>query len=257
MVFSNQIEFVSDKSSLGAGKKRKIAFVSGTKDSEEINAQGMLKKDIVVAVGAGLPNTTRPKQHEPRSKARRPTANTQQNQRPLAGPGAPLPSIPRQTSPVRAAPTIPTNQQRFSRQSQKLRKQQSIAQPNINNLRLQMEQTSGYKNRRNSSQRQEPVDLGFLHQRQGGQAGAYRQSQQVTPTPAPRPVPGGGRPKPRINALPRAKAIYSYVASDTDELTLAENEVVEVMEEDPSGWWKGKNSRGEIGLFPGSYVSKM
>ena len=36
MVFSNQIEFVSDKSSLGAGKKRKIAFVSGTKDAEEI-----------------------------------------------------------------------------------------------------------------------------------------------------------------------------------------------------------------------------
>jgi len=26
---------------------------------------------------------------------------------------------------------------------------------------------------------------------------------------------------------------------------------------DPSGWWKGKNRKGEEGLFPGSYVQKL
>ena len=44
-------------------------------------------------------------------------------------------------------------------------------------------------------------------------------------------MPGGGRPKPRINAHPRAKAIYSYQATDTDEITLYENEIIEVFEE--------------------------
>ena len=26
---------------------------------------------------------------------------------------------------------------------------------------------------------------------------------------------------------------------------------------DPSGWWQGKKSNGEVGLFPGAYVEKM
>ena len=39
------------------------------------------------------------------------------------------------------------------------------------------------------------------------------------------------RPKPRINYHPRAKAIYSYQATDTDEISLSENEIVEVYEE--------------------------
>ena len=184
IVFSNNIEFVSDKSSLGAGKKRKITFVSGNSGQEEISAQGILKKDITVAVASGLPNTTRPKHHQPRANQRaggaavkKQTTGGYQGQRPLAGPGAPLPSIPRQTSPVRAAPAAPANQQRFSRESMKFR-QQSIQsrgpmQPNINVLRQQMEQT-GFKNRR-VSREQQPVDLGFLHQRQGGQAQATRQ----------------------------------------------------------------------------------
>ena len=26
---------------------------------------------------------------------------------------------------------------------------------------------------------------------------------------------------------------------------------------DPTGWWRGKNSKGETGLFPGNYVEKF
>ena len=26
---------------------------------------------------------------------------------------------------------------------------------------------------------------------------------------------------------------------------------------DPSGWWRGKKTNGEEGLFPGTYVEKM
>ena len=40
-----------------------------------------------------------------------------------------------------------------------------------------------------------------------------------------------GGPKPRINDHPRAKVIYSFQATDTDEISLSENEIVEVYEE--------------------------
>ena len=118
-------------------------------------------------------------------------AKTQQNvqtrtnagfQRPLAGPGAPLPSIPSQntSTPVRRAPAAPANQQRFSRESVKFKqqRQQSIVQPNINALRKQMEQSSGFKNRRISRemQQEQHLDLGFLTQRQGGAAMVQRES---------------------------------------------------------------------------------
>ena len=195
-----------------------------------------------------------PKQHVPRAKKK--------TNKPLAGPGAPLPSIPSQntTSPVRTAPAAPTNVQRFSRESMKFRqqsRQQTIVQPNIQDLRKQMENTSGYKNRRISREQAQPADMSFLTQRTGGQAGVVRQSVMQSPVPAPRPVPGGGRPKPRLNNNPRAKALWSYQQNDEDEISLAVGECVEVLLEDSSGWWRGKKSNGDIGLFPGAYVEKV
>ena len=72
------------------------------------------------------------------------------------------------------------NQQRFSRESVKFKqqRQQSIVKPNINALRKQMEQSSGFKNRRISRemQQEQHLDLGFLTQRQGGAAMVQRES---------------------------------------------------------------------------------
>ena len=59
ILFSNEIEFVSDKSSLGAGKKRKLVFSNGHSDRESISAQGFLKNSLLVTVAQGLPNTSR------------------------------------------------------------------------------------------------------------------------------------------------------------------------------------------------------
>ena len=59
MVFiSYRIDFVSDKKSLGAGKKRTITFNQGDSEQEQIEAKGMLKGDLSVAVSKGLPNTS-------------------------------------------------------------------------------------------------------------------------------------------------------------------------------------------------------
>ena len=57
-----RIEFVSDKSRLGVGKKRIIEFLNGNyesiKDNETITAEGMMNKKIFVTVAPGLPNTS-------------------------------------------------------------------------------------------------------------------------------------------------------------------------------------------------------
>uniref|UniRef100_A0A8D1Q3Q9 Myosin IF n=1 Tax=Sus scrofa TaxID=9823 RepID=A0A8D1Q3Q9_PIG len=72
-----------------------------------------------------------------------------------------------------------------------------------------------------------------------------------------RPVPGVGRPKPQPRAHgPRCRALYQYVGQDVDELSFNVNEVIEILLEDSSGWWKGR-LHGQEGLFPGNYVEKI
>ncbi|CAG5098447.1 Oidioi.mRNA.OKI2018_I69.XSR.g15675.t1.cds [Oikopleura dioica] len=78
---------------------------------------------------------------------------------------------------------------------------------------------------------------------------------QIEPKRAP-----PARPKPRVAAkpktYPKARVIYDYNAQDIDELTLREQDVVDVISEDPSGWWR-VSFQGKSGLFPGSYVEKI
>ena len=53
-----RIEFVSDKKSMGAGKKRTITFNQGDSEQEVIEAKGILKGDLAVYINDGLPNTS-------------------------------------------------------------------------------------------------------------------------------------------------------------------------------------------------------
>ncbi|KAL9646886.1 hypothetical protein ABK040_013746 [Willaertia magna] len=52
-----------------------------------------------------------------------------------------------------------------------------------------------------------------------------------------------------------AAALYNYDATDESELTIQEGEQLEVLECHDDGWWYGKNSRGQCGLFPSNFVS--
>ena len=48
----------------------------------------------------------------------------------------------------------------------------------------------------------------------------------------PKPVPGGGKPRPPAKtkpALPKYKALYDYTASDVDELSFKEGDIIEVL----------------------------
>ncbi|OXB60156.1 hypothetical protein ASZ78_013031, partial [Callipepla squamata] len=99
---------------------------------------------------------------------------------------------------------------------------------------------------------QQPESLDFLKVPDQGAAGVRRQSTN-------RPPPAGGRPKPQPKPkpqVPQCKALYAYDAQDTDELSFNANDVIEIIKEDPSGWWTGR-LRGKQGLFPNNYVTKI
>ncbi|KAM4533218.1 sorting nexin-18-like [Fundulus diaphanus] len=53
----------------------------------------------------------------------------------------------------------------------------------------------------------------------------------------------------------KAKVLYDFHAENPGEISIAENELVTLFsEEELEGWLEGENSRGEVGLFPASYV---
>ncbi|KAH3688414.1 hypothetical protein WICPIJ_000553 [Wickerhamomyces pijperi] len=60
---------------------------------------------------------------------------------------------------------------------------------------------------------------------------------------------GPAVPKPRGSGKKHIKVTYPYTAEDEGELSIYENETLELVEaDDGSGWTKGRNENGQIGL---------
>lgn len=55
---------------------------------------------------------------------------------------------------------------------------------------------------------------------------------------------------------PRCVALYDYQARDTEELSIAKNEQLTVLEA-AGQWWKVRSDRGGVGLVPSNYVKEM
>ncbi|KAF2985709.1 hypothetical protein EK904_003264 [Melospiza melodia maxima] len=77
-----------------------------------------------------------------------------------------------------------------------------------------------------------------------------RRSVGQRPPPARRP-----KPQPRAEG-PRCRALYQYIGQDVDELSFNVGDVIDILMEDASGWWKG-HLHGKEGLFPGNYVQRI
>lgn len=53
----------------------------------------------------------------------------------------------------------------------------------------------------------------------------------------------------------KAKALYTFLSENKEEISIQENEELVIFDENSvDGWFQGENSRGERGLFPASYV---
>uniref|UniRef100_UPI00398EB62F unconventional myosin-Ie isoform X2 n=1 Tax=Pristiophorus japonicus TaxID=55135 RepID=UPI00398EB62F len=238
--FSNTLEMKVRKDNWGpwsAGSSRQVQFIQG---SGQVAVLKPSSKTLQVSIGPGLPKNSRPTRRDL-------TQVRQQMSRPQ-GPAY----------PTRAAPPPPAGFHQngviksFNNTSQwpplNSRPNQRISYQGITDRPLLPKPGANLTDKNARVQH----NLDFLKVPEQGAAGAHRQMTS-------RPPPAGGRPKPQPKPkpqVPQCKALYAYDAQDTDELSFNADDVIEIVKEDPSGWWIGR-LRGKQGLFPNNYVAKI
>ncbi|KAK2909606.1 myosin IEb isoform X1 [Channa argus] len=227
--FNNLLEFKVKKGGWGpfsSAGSRQIQFQGGQGDEAVLKPSG---KVLHVSIGQGLPKNSRP---------------TRKDNRKSRYMGNQAPRTNRHESAPRTRGSEAPRGGLYSRGSL-LRQQSSMEQPSLPRIQSQRHPTS------RPSQNH---DMGFMDVPEQGAAGMQRRrSKEVKPVPGaglPKPAP---RPKPRS---PQCRALYAYDAQDTDELSFNADDIIEIVTEDPSGWWFGR-LRGREGMFPGNYVEKI
>ncbi|XP_034515915.1 unconventional myosin-If [Ailuropoda melanoleuca] len=230
LTFSDTLQFRVKKEGWGGGGTRSVTFSRGSGEVAVLKASG---RSLTVSVGDGLPKSSKPTrkgmaQGKPRRSAQAPTRAAPGPPRGLDHNGVP-PSTRRGPLPLEITPGGGS--------------QQPLRGPPSSALRA---------SRRPRARPPSEHNTEFLNVPDQGVAGMQRKR-----SVGQRPVPGVGRPKPQPRMHgPRCRALYQYVGQDVDELSFNVNEVIEILMEDSSGWWKGR-LHGQEGLFPGNYVEKI
>ncbi|KFW83632.1 Unconventional myosin-Ie, partial [Manacus vitellinus] len=233
--FSNTLEVKLKKESWGpwsSGGSRQVQFLQGQGDVALLKPSN---KVLQISIGPGLPKNSRPTRRNLTQS--RGYSNRSQSQ----------------TYPMRAAPPPPVwtgcvhilftsrSAAKWSNKSPTVHGPSSCARKSMGCSEKPVHEIS-----------QQPESLDFLKVPDQGAAGVRRQTTN-------RPPPAGGRPKPQPKPkpqVPQCRALYAYDAQDTDELSFNANDVIDIIKEDPSGWWTGR-LRGKQGLFPNNYVTKI
>uniref|UniRef100_A0A8C9DRV0 Myosin IE n=1 Tax=Prolemur simus TaxID=1328070 RepID=A0A8C9DRV0_PROSS len=236
--FSNTLELKLKKENWGpwsAGGSRQVQFHQGFGDLAVLKPSN---KVLQVSIGPGLPKNSRPTRR-----------NTTQHRGYSSG-------TQNANYPMRAAPPPPGYHQNGVIKNQFVPHPHAPGNQRSNQRSLYTSMTRPPLPRQQStgSDRvsQTPESLDFLKVPDQGAAGVRRQTTS-------RPPPAGGRPKPQPKPkpqVPQCKALYAYDAQDTDELSFNANDIIDIIKEDPSGWWTGR-LRGKQGLFPNNYVTKI
>uniref|UniRef100_A0A8C8VII6 Myosin IE n=1 Tax=Pelusios castaneus TaxID=367368 RepID=A0A8C8VII6_9SAUR len=238
--FSNTLEMKLKKENWGpwsAGGSRQVQFTQGQGDLAILKPSN---KVLQVSIGPGLPKNSRPTRRNITQSRGNTTSRTQGHTYPMRA--APPPPGHHQNGVIKSPqfvphPQTPANQ----RASQKNLYTSMVRPPLPQQLSVGSDKIS-----------HQPQSLDFLKVPDQGAAGVRRQTTN-------RPPPAGGRPKPQPKPkpqVPQGRALYAYDAQDTDELSFNANDVIEIIKEDPSGWWTGR-LRGKQGLFPNNYVTKI
>ncbi|XP_073455276.1 unconventional myosin-If isoform X1 [Aquarana catesbeiana] len=223
--FADTLQLRVKKEGWGGGGTRSVSFFRGQGDIAQLKPGG---KNLTISIGDGLPKNSKPTRKEIKQiRSQRPPPN-----RPApAPPGSVRNGAPQFNSGHSRNPT-------YSQAKRQGRAPPSTALPR---------QSAPRKSRTPSDHNRE-----FLNVPDQGVAGAQRR-RSVTH----RPPPGVGHPKPQARPVhPRCRAVYQYIGQDVDELSFNVNDVIDLLMEDVSGWWKGRFN-GKEGLFPGNYVQKI
>ncbi|XP_061452005.1 unconventional myosin-Ie isoform X3 [Rhineura floridana] len=236
--FSNTLEVKLKKENWGpwkAGGSRQVQFSQGQGDLAILKPSN---KVLQVSIGPGLPKNSRPtRKNAPQSRSC--SSKAQGQNYPLRA--APPPPGVHQNGVIKVPQHALHPQGHASQRASQRSLYTSMARPPL-------PQVSGGSDRLS----QQPDSLDFLKVPDQGAAGARRQTSN-------RPPPAGGRPKPHPKPkpqVPQCRALYAYDAQDTDELSFNANDVIDIVKEDPAGWWTGR-LRGKQGLFPNNYVTKV
>ncbi|XP_048450380.1 unconventional myosin-Ie-like, partial [Rhincodon typus] len=226
--FNNLLEFKVKKGGWGpwaAAGSRQIEFQPGHGDFAVLRPSN---KVLLISIGAGLPKHSRPTRKDRRK-------STYINVRPY------VPGVGGSETPTEGSRL--TLGDRLSR-GFTVRRQTSMEQPTL------PRQGASPRARTQPA----PQNLDFMNVPEQGVAGLQRRMSMDV-----KPVPGGGRAKPQPRVRPRqakCRALYAYDAQDTDELSFNADDIIDIVREDPSGWWVGR-IRGKEGLLPGNYVEKI
>ncbi|NP_001086041.1 myosin IF L homeolog [Xenopus laevis] len=225
--FTDTLQMRVKKEGWGGGGTRNLQFTRG---QGEIAMQKAGGKTLVVSIGDGLPKNSKPtRKGAPESRGHR------------APPSRSAPAPPSSGTFRNGAPQFPKGTARNPSSAQ------SSRQPRAPPSAALPKQAAPRRSRVPSDQ-----NMDFLNVPDQGVAGVQRKK-----SVSHRPPPAVGRPKPQSKpAGPRCKAIYQYLGQDVDELSFNVNDVIDIILEDPSGWWKGR-LHGKEGLFPGNYVQKI
>eukprot|EP00013_Stygamoeba_regulata_P028858 CAMPEP_0177646796 /NCGR_PEP_ID=MMETSP0447-20121125/9957_1 /TAXON_ID=0 /ORGANISM="Stygamoeba regulata, Strain BSH-02190019" /LENGTH=1048 /DNA_ID=CAMNT_0019149337 /DNA_START=284 /DNA_END=3426 /DNA_ORIENTATION=- len=73
-----------------------------------------------------------------------------------------------------------------------------------------------------------------------------KRNQPIQQQSAAPPMGGGGGGGGGIG---KCRALYDYDATDPNELSFKQNEIITILQKDPSGWWQGELN-GRVGVFP-------
>ncbi|NXL39178.1 MYO1F protein, partial [Glaucidium brasilianum] len=234
--FKDTLQFRVKKEGWGGGGTRNVTFVRGQGDVAALKAGG---KTLTVSIGDGLPRNAKP--------TRKGAAQSRGGSR-CPAPSRNAPPAPRGRGPPGAcrngAPQFPHSDGRAQQDTYTAPQKQARGPPAA---ALPPRNASRQPKARPPSEH----NMDFLNVPDQGVAGMQRRrSLSQRPPPARRP-----KPQPKVT-VPRCQALYQYIGQDVDELSFNVGDIIDILLEDISGWWKGR-LHGKEGLFPGNYVQKI
>uniref|UniRef100_A0A3P9HJM7 Osteoclast-stimulating factor 1 n=1 Tax=Oryzias latipes TaxID=8090 RepID=A0A3P9HJM7_ORYLA len=222
--FADRLEFRVKKEGWGGGGSRVMVFQRGTGNVAQIKPAG---KTLTITIGDGLPKSSKP--------TRKSAVGS------YGGGRNHVPSRAHQNGAARGhrAPAPQQSEITYSSPNKRGRP------PNTALPKLGHQKTP----RVPANNQHDQGNLDFLSVPDQGMSGMQRKrSISHRPPPAPKP-----QQRPQV---PQCRALYQYVGQDSDEISFEVNDVIELVREDPSGWWFGR-IRGRQGMFPGNYVEKI